>query len=90
MQFVVSEHHCIYRKLFSNRTASLVSRFDPRTDSWFEISSMNEARQRFDLEVIGDNMFALGGWDDSGKCLYICVFCIWNIVDIRLSYISWY
>ena len=45
----------------------MLSRYDPRTDSWFEIASMLEARQRFDLEVVGDYMFALGGWDEDGK-----------------------
>jgi len=43
-----------------------MGRYDPRTDTWLEIASMHEARQEFDLEVVDCQMFALGGYDESG------------------------
>jgi len=73
---IIRPNICVYNNFLYacggvyDRSADAISsarcfRYDPRTDSWIEIASMIEARQRFDLEVVGDYMFALGGWDEN-------------------------
>ncbi|XP_075690241.1 kelch-like protein 9 [Rhinoderma darwinii] len=38
-----------------------VFRFDPRSDSWLQVSGMLERRTRFHTEVIGERIIAVGG-----------------------------
>ena len=40
-------------------------RYDPRFDSWYELSSMNEARKDFVLQVFNNVLYAIAGQDEN-------------------------
>ena len=40
-------------------------RYDPRFDSWFELTSMNEARKDFVMVTNDNRLFAIGGQDEN-------------------------
>ncbi|CAG5111895.1 Oidioi.mRNA.OKI2018_I69.chr2.g6166.t1.cds [Oikopleura dioica] len=44
-----------------------VFRFDPRTNSWREVASLNEKRTFFHLSAIGSNLYAVGGRNSAGE-----------------------
>ena len=40
-----------------------VERYDPKTDTWTNIAAMNIARDAIGVCVLGDKLFAVGGYD---------------------------
>lgn len=40
-------------------------RYDPRFDTWFELSAMNEARQDFALVAFNNSLYAVAGQDEN-------------------------
>lgn len=40
-------------------------RYDPRFDSWFELTSMTEARKDFVVVALGGRLYAVGGQDEN-------------------------
>lgn len=40
-----------------------VERYDPKTDTWTKVASMNVARDAVGISVLGDKLLAIGGYD---------------------------
>lgn len=51
-------------------------RYDPRFDSWYELTSMNEARKDFALLALGSKLYAMAGQDEN------LVMCTMEVFDI--------
>ena len=49
------------------RSTAECSVFDPATGKWTAIASLPEARSSHDVAVIGDKLYAIGGWNMKGK-----------------------
>lgn len=52
-------------------------RYDPRFDSWYELTSMNEARKDFVLLALNGKLYAVAGQDEN---LVMCTMEMFNIV----------
>ena len=50
-----------------NWSTDQVARFDPATMSWTDMPPLPEPRSSHDVVVIGDRLYALGGWNMRGK-----------------------
>jgi len=47
----------------TNKGATSIERYDPRTDSWSQIASMNGRRLQFGVAVVDGKLFVVGGRD---------------------------
>ena len=65
--------HLVMRMFQSNydtkgKTAvDTVFRYDPRTNGWMEMASLNEKRTFFHLSAIGAHLYAVGGRNSAGE-----------------------
>ena len=61
--------YCCGGKYDSNENNEIATarcfRYDPRFDSWYEMSSMNEARKDFCMVALGDRLYAVAGQDEN-------------------------
>ena len=99
-QPLVAHGGCIYRiggmaarnpadakqDLFS---LALVQRFDPRGGRWEDITPLPEPRSSHDAVVIGDKLYAVGGWRVSGSTSN----AVWPtnalVLDLALTQPAW-
>ena len=47
----------------TNKGATSIERYDPRTDTWSQIASMNGRRLQFGVAVVEGKLFVVGGRD---------------------------
>jgi glutaminase len=76
-------------------TASLfviIYRYDPKTNQWMDVAPMKVKRKHLGVAVINDELYSVGGRDDSFELssverseLYICILKVLALKKILLE-----
>ena len=60
---------CNYQDGFNFQVLSSVECFDPSTRVWSNIAALSTARRDLAVAVLGDKLYAIGGYDSQGQRL---------------------